>query len=410
MRAIDLALKDLVQLARDWKSAVFLLAMPIVFTLLFGFAFGGFAGGEDDPRLPVGFQDQDGGGILSSSLLTLLSNSAVIRPDELGSRSEQWVEKQVQDGKLAGAVRVPEGYQAAMLAGEPAQIELIAEVGSATVSTVRTEVQAAVTRLAGSVQAATLSAQAFAAQASPDDAAPRQAFIEQALERALARWRQPALTLSISQSGAQADDDEGSGMPENAFAHTSPSMMVQFAIAGLMGAATILVQERKTRALRRLLTTAISRLEIVAGHFLAVLILIVAQLMILVLFGQFALRVDYFRQPLATLLVMLATALWTAALGLLIGTLAQNDDQVVIFTLIPMFLLAGMGGAWIPLEITGKGFQTVGHLLPSAWAMDGFENVVIRGLGLESVLLPVGIMLAYAIALCALAAWRFRFE
>lgn len=410
MRAIDLALKDLVQLVRDWKSAVFLLAMPIVFTLLFGFAFGGFGGQEDDPRLPVGFQDLDTSGTMGLALLDLLRDSDVIRPEEAGNRSEQWVEQQIEDKKLAGALVVPEGYGTALLAGQESRVILLIDTGSTEGLTVRSEVQAVTARLAGSVQAANLSAQEYSRRAGFASQADRQAFVDQALQVALTRWQQPAFTLSIRQSGDPVEGEESSAMPENAFAHTSPSMMVQFAIAGLMGAATILVQERKSRALRRLLTTAISRLEIIAGHYLAMLILIFAQLLILVLFGQFILKVDYPRQPVAILLVMLATALWTAALGLLIGTLAKNDDQVVFFTLIPMFVLAGMGGAWIPLEITGQGFQTVGHLLPSAWAMDGFENVVIRRMDLASVLVPVGVMLAYAVLLGVLAAWRFRFE
>jgi ABC-2 type transport system permease protein len=75
-----------------------------------------------------------------------------------------------------------------------------------------------------------------------------------------------------------------------------------------------------------------------------------------------------------------------------------------------MFILSGLGGAWMPLEVTGEAFQTIGHLLPTAWAMDGIQNIIVRGLGLESALLPSGIMLAYAIALFALAVWRFKFE
>jgi len=54
MRVIDLTIKDLTELVHDWKAAVFLVIMPVAFTLLFGFAFGGFGGGEEDPRLPVG--------------------------------------------------------------------------------------------------------------------------------------------------------------------------------------------------------------------------------------------------------------------------------------------------------------------------------------------------------------------
>ena len=64
MRVIDLAIKDLTQIVRDWRAAIFLLIMPIAFTILFGFAFGGF--GNDDlashradsgaPRPPLFFR------------------------------------------------------------------------------------------------------------------------------------------------------------------------------------------------------------------------------------------------------------------------------------------------------------------------------------------------------------------
>ncbi len=108
--------------------------------------------------------------------------------------------------------------------------------------------------------------------------------------------------------------------------------------------------------------------------------------------------------------MILTSALWTAGLGLLIGTFAKGEEQVIRYALIPMFVLGGMGGAWVPLEVTGKTFSAIAHVLPTAWAIDGFENIVIRGLGLESVLLPAAILFAYAVALFLLALWRFRYE
>ncbi len=407
MRAIDLAIKDLRQLLRNWMTALFLVIMPVVFTLMFGFAFGGFGGGEEDPRLPVGFVDQDGSR-LSAGLLELLQAADAIRPVVLegGEARADRVERAVQEEDLAAAVLVPAGYGESLLAGNPARLQIIADESKQAAIPARLGIEAAASRLAGAVEAALLSAQAYTAQSG---LAADQEFQNEALERALAAWADPPLTVQVRHSGAIAQET-GSPVIENGFSHTSPSMMVQFAIAGLIGAASILIRERKSGALRRLLTTAIGRVEIILGHYLAMVILILGQLVILVAFGQLALRVDYMREPLATLLVMVGTALWTAALGLLIGTWAQNEEQAIIFSLIPMFVLAGMGGAWVPLEYTGKTFQTIGHLLPTAWAMDGFENIVIRGLGLESVLLPAGIMLLYAGGLFALAAWRFRFE
>jgi ABC-2 type transport system permease protein len=72
-----------------------------------------------------------------------------------------------------------------------------------------------------------------------------------------------------------------------------------------------------------------------------------------------------------------------------------------------MFLLSGLGGAWVPLEVTGETFQAIGHLSPVAWAMDGVKNISIRGLGIESVMLPALALLGYATLFFALATWRF---
>jgi ABC-2 type transport system permease protein len=183
-------------------------------------------------------------------------------------------------------------------------------------------------------------------------------------------------------------------------------MMLQFAIAGLLTAAQIIVSERKTRTLQRLLTTATRRVHIVLGHYLALFLLIFAQFTVLIAFGHFILKVDYLRVPSATFLVAFSAALCISALGLLIGILARSEEQAVIFSLIPMFVFSGLGGAWVPLEVTGATFQAIGHLSPVAWGMDGFENIVARGLGFESVLLPAAALAGYALLFFVLAVWR----
>ena len=131
---------------------------------------------------------------------------------------------------------------------------------------------------------------------------------------------------------------------------------------------------------------------------------------LLILFADLVLGVGYLRQPLATLLMVSTTVLWAASMGLFIGTVARNEEQVIMITILAMLLLAGLGGAWIPLEYTGEAFQTVGRLTPAAWAINGLENIVVRGLGLASVLLPAAVLLGFSAAFAGLALWRFRFE
>jgi len=406
MRVLDLTLNDLRQLVRDWKAAVFLVAMPVIFTLMFGFVFGG-AGGAEDPRLPVGFLDRDGGSALSAGLHSLLADSSAIRPVAMAADTPaEEIDRQVRGEELAAVVVVPAGYGERLAAGEVVPLEGILVVESAAGQTAQGEIQAAANRLAGAVQAARLGTAAYEQQAGFVDDTARRAFFDAALARALAAWETPPVRVVVAATGAV----KTIATTENAFTHSSASMIVQFAIAGLMGAGEILVRERKTRTLQRLLTTAMSRGQIILGHFLAMLALILAQVVLLVAFGQLALGVDYLHAPLGTLAMTVALALFVASMGLLVGTLARTEDQVIILTLVLMFVLAGLGGAWMPLEFTGPAFQTIGHLLPTAWAIDGLENIVVRGLGNSSALLPAGVLLGWAVVLFGLAVWRFRAE
>lgn len=392
IRILDIAQKDITQLLRERETFMFLLLMPVLFTLLFGYAFGGFGGGESDSRLPVGYLDQDQSW-LSRELGGLLATSEIIRLDQDPTRSVSDLERLVAEKKLAAALIVPARYGRNSLAGRPAKLRLIADTATTAGTSIQADILAAANRLDSAVRTATILQQVT----------ENQVPFDYAFEQALSAWEKPPIAVAETTSTAVRK----SGGRAESLAHASPGMMLQFAIAGLLTAAQVIVTERKSRALQRLLTTATRRVHILLGHYAAMFSLIFGQFLLLMLFGWLALRVDYVREMGATLLVACSAALCIAALGLLIGVVARNEDQAVIFALIPMFILSGLGGAWVPLEVTGETFRAVGHVSPVAWAMDGFKNVIIRGLGLDSVLLPAAVLVGYAGLFFLLATWRF---
>jgi ABC-2 type transport system permease protein len=392
IRILDITFKDLMQLLRDVKTFMFLLIMPVIFTFLFGYAFGGFGSGESDSRLPVGYLSQDDHWV-TDSLHDLLVESEVIRLEGTVFRSAADLEKLVADGDLSAAIIVPDGYGRAILKDKAARLVVIADQSTSAWTTVEAELLTLASRLDGAVRTATIIEQ-MAVAGIPFD---------YAFEKSLSAWDEPPIAIHETTSLLVEKNSN-----ESALTHTAPGMMLQFAIAGLLTAAQVIVAERKSRTLQRLLTTATRRIHIVLGHYLAIFILIFSQFIMLMTFAQLVLHVDYLRLPAATLLVAFSAALCISALGLLIGILARTEEQAIIFSLIPMFLFAGLGGAWVPLEVTGPTFQAIGHLSPVAWGMDGFENIVARGLGLNSVLLPAAALIGYAVFFFVLAVVRFK--
>ena len=193
----------------------------------------------------------------------------------------------------------------------------------------------------------------------------------------------------------------------NPYNQSSPGMLVMFSLFGLTSSAGLLVQERRGGTLQRLRSTSMTSSAILAGHFLAIFCIVMIQTLILVAFGQAALGVDYAAAPMGIALVAIALGLFTASAGLLIGVVARDAQQVTLLGLVSMFILSALGGAWFPLEGAGKAFVAVARVAPTAWAMTGFQNILVRGQGEASTLFPAVVLLLWACALFALAAILF---
>src|SRR5512143_87396 len=392
MRIIDLALKDLLQILRDKKMALFLVLMPIFFTAFMGAGFQ--SGGQNtDARLPVALMDNDRSSLLSVELQKMLADSTVVRLEIISPTVSSAINDQVSSGQVAAAMMIPAGFSDRLLADQPLKITLVADQNSAGGQAAAAAIQTTLTRIYSLAKIADLTTKSIGAADS--------SLIDNIIQQGSQAWQTPSITI---------DAEAAVVVKSNPYAQLSPGLIVQFAIFGLISSAMILVVERKTRTLQRLLTTSMSRTSIIAGHMLAMFVVVCLQQLILIGVGQFAFGVNYLREPLAILLVVIGLGLWIASLGLFISTLAKVEEQVVLFSMIAMFVFTALAGAWFALETTGPAFAAIGHLTPGAWAMDGFQNIVVRGLPFNSVLLPVGILIAYAIMFFGSGVWRFKME
>lgn len=405
MKILDLAFKDLSQILRDKRALLFLVAMPIVFTLFMGFAYNAGENGDEnaDSRLGLAYVDPEPESRLSQMLFARLEESDAVKVIRLEQAEAL---DSLRRGEVAGVLVMPSGFgeqdSGAVLSeqskgGMFPQLTLIAAANSSDGQSLYQLLRVPISQLMSAVEIASISAET---QGSPDEYSP-------ALELAWAKWDANSRLERVRLERAVAQPTEN-WFGDNPYNQASPGILVQFAIMSLVTSAQILVNERKTRTMHRLMTTTMRPWEMVAGHLLAMFGLVFLQTALLVIFAQLALGVDYLNAPLGTLLVSVALCLWVAAMGLLIGVLAKSDDQVVLFSLVSMFLFSALGGTWFPLEVSGGAFAALGRLMPSAWAMTGYQNILIRGLDTSAAWLPAAILLAYAFGFFLLAVWRFR--
>ena len=69
-----------------------------------------------------------------------------------------------------------------------------------------------------------------------------------------------------------------------------------------------------------------------------------------------------------------------------------------------------LGGGWVPAFIFPAWLQQFTLVVPVRWAVDGLDAMTWRGLGLTSALMPVAVLLAFAVVFWTIAATRFRWD
>ena len=114
--------------------------------------------------------------------------------------------------------------------------------------------------------------------------------------------------------------------------------------------------------------------------------------------------------PFAIILVALATSAAATCLGLLVATLGKTPEQVGGLSTMLALTLAAVGGMLVPSFVMPEFMQTIGKISPHYWALTGFQDVIVRGLGAQDVLLESGVLIAFALVFFIFALWRFRFQ
>jgi ABC-2 type transport system permease protein len=390
--------KDLRETARDKLSFIFIIIMPLAFTAFFGLLFGG---GSDVDKLPLAVWDADGGAA-ATQLVAQLEQSPVVRVDvKEGGAFEQWM----ADERAAAGLIIPEGYSDAVAAGEKADLTLVATQGVSGASTVASEVRSLAAQQVTVELASQAAAEAiWSTRSMPSGAqegvvAETAAQARPAVEQALA---DPAVSTKVVAAGAAA------GQIPSGFVLSSPGMLVNFILFSLMTAGIALIIERQNGTLQRLMTTRLRRSQLIGGKAAGMFLLTFLQQILLIGVAQLFFGVDYLRDPAALLVMMVSLSLVASTLGLLLASVLKSEQALIATTVLVSMGVAALSGAWFPLEITGQAFQSVGHVLPTAWILDGLRGIVVRGFGVADVLPALWVALAWSAGFFVAAVWRFR--
>jgi ABC-2 type transport system permease protein len=382
---------------------IFFLVLPLVFTIIIGQGLQRLNGSPDasaDQRYVLLVADADQSS-LSKELIATIGNSAIIQTQVEPDGDAQRLFDQQQ---AAALLTIPSGFEQALVAGQSVNLSVKKLPNDPRTLAIDQALAAAVSQVNSAVRAAQTSVSQAEQIAPFQDAAQRQAYFNDSLAMARRLLQQPPARTELKQS-PQATVQIASG-----FEQSSPGQLVTWTLITLLGASEVFVNERLGGTLRRLLATPTRKSTILFGKITARLGMGLFQMALLIGFGALALGVNWGRSWGALALVATAFALASVALGTLLGALVRSRSQASGLTTMFSMLLAALGGAWWPLEVTPPAYQAVVKVLPTTWAMIGFNDVILRGQGVTGVLPVVGILIAFAAVFFTLGIWRLRFE
>jgi ABC-2 type transport system permease protein len=347
--------KELIELKEDPRLLAVVIVAPIIQLLMLG-----YAATTDVQNVPVAVADADQSAE-SRRLVEQFTASRNFTVVDVVS-APQDVDGFLERGRAWMAIVIPRGYGAALAAGEPQAVQIVADGSDANSTSIGMSYARNLIAGYGAAIAASRGRAAPAGSSAPRRMAPDGPG---GLESRIRIWFNPELE--------------------------SRDFMIPGILALLLLVVTTnlssmaIVREREAGTLEQLNVTPLRRWELVAGKLLPYGVVGMIDVVLVV-----ALAVWWFEVPLrgsiTLLFAMTGVYLLTAlGLGLLVSAVSSTQQQAmmttVFFFLMPMMYLSGF---IFPIENMPRIIQQISYAIPLRYFLVILRSVFLKGVGLET--------------------------
>ena len=410
MQILSITWKDLKILFKDIGGMATLFLMPMMFIIVMSTALQGMfdSGDTGQPwRLPVVNLDS---GNLAAEVIAQLDNMDGIEVEtawEGQTLTRERAEALVTDGERAVAVVFPADFSERVEerlddAEARATIELITDPAVSTqfIAPIRGMVLGAAERVAETWLAP--------------------ARIEAGLAEVLAHLPGDA-QIPLDQMTIEAEETNvvhveqvaPPGMGIEVFPDSYQQNVPGYTVFGVFfivaTMAESILREKTEGTFRRLLAAPLPRPILLTGKLLPYYLVNLLQVAVMFGVAHFLFGMAL-RQPAALLVVSLALAAAATGLGVLVATFGKTQTQISGLSVLLTLTMSAVGGCLVPTFVMPDFMQTLARFTPHGWAMQGFQDALVRGYGLSGVWPEAAALLGFAALFFAIGVWRFRFD
>ncbi|GAG66231.1 unnamed protein product [marine sediment metagenome] len=156
----------------------------------------------------------------------------------------------------------------------------------------------------------------------------------------------------------------------------------------LVGNSATIMEDKIKRTLFRLLSTPTYKSSYITGKILGSIFVGIFQFTILILAGRYLFGVRWGRDPLGLILLMGSYIICGTSMGIMLASLVKTIDQAHSIAPVIMMSMAMLGGCFWPIEVVPSYMQTVAKFTPTGLTMKGLTDLIVRGLGFQTVIIP----------------------
>ncbi len=389
-RPLALAGKELKVFFRDPQMLFFSLALPLVLVLLMTAAFGGQSRFDITARVV----DLDGGP-LAAELVGRLEAVPGVTVDLL---DPERAERLLEESDIVNLVVIGKEFSERLAAGRAPDIRVrLRGNGDTEGQIVNSYVESIVREMLGE-SLVVRQVEAMLAEAGLDVPAEE---VEARVGELFAEAREsPLVTVGEETVGARPEP----------IAQFLPGMVTMFTLFAISLTAVSLVEERRKGTLERLMTTTLTRAELLWGTWLGNFGRGLVQ--VVFLFGLAWLFFNVLTpSSFASILLFGVVAVASVAgIGLVIAAVSRTPEQANWIAVFFTMIMTSLGGSFFDTSGFTGVMGVLTRMTYNFWANDGFRRIILKGEALTSppIVKDMVVLAGIGLAAWALALALFR--
>jgi ABC-2 type transport system permease protein len=418
MRILGITIKDLHIFFKDRSNYVWVFILPMVFIVLFTFvSVAAQNRPEEETAITLVVVDLDGE-TEAQNLLDRLEGSGQIKIEELTADA---VEERRASGDLVYLLTLPKGYSNAISSGQKTILSLEKVKGSDNeFESLRLIVEGVTSDLSLETNILDSLVMVGEMQKAASDS-PMLFTVEQMQAQAKSQFERsrtkPLVVISTSAPQTILERQKDKTQDVSWAQAVVPGFTVLFVFITSGISALSIYEEKRVGSFRRLLAAPIRRVGLMVGKLLPNFLVVIIQVVALFAASMFLLPlmgnegVTLGNDPLALALLCMAMALCATALGLAISALAHTESQISGGSQLFLWVTGLLGGCLVPLStFNNPVLNTVSKFVPQSWAVNGLQDLMVRGLGMQAVIPEIGALLGFSLVFFLIGALRFDFD